>query len=919
MSARGGRGGGYDGRGRGAAAGGRGGYDDGGRGGRGGAERGTRGMDRGGSSYGRGGRGSGAPVAAELQVKTVDASSLATVDMPMSQPLLFGGSRDQALKLAVATVQRTAEERGADRTALNARKAAITEALQNVKAIAPGSAGTPASMLTNYFPVKSQLASSFLQYSVALEPELFNPRARRELVNGLLKQHAERLGVQRPIYIGHIAFAPRSLHPANTKEVTLQYNGTAGTPGWRSRDYRVTLTHTRDIAPPKNGAISTEYYNVLSSILSDAFSSSLLKLAGKYFDITGELQQGVEDDRFGTLKIMQGLNFVLHPTEKGLLLNVDVAYRTTRSSTVLGHWNKIKEVERDAAAAREMFKADVEGCMLATTYLSGGRRQAIKATEVLFNVTPNSPIPEPPTAGARGGAPKKPVTFKEYMQQQYNITLTDTTQPLIMALSKELDKEGNPRKYYFVPELCRFVGQSNRMRADTELQQKLKRMCLVDSTTRFNTIQAMMDRFVPLIKPRLQEWGITLETKMIKVQGRVLPPVKLTMGTAALKQQEERRSWLLRRGLQVTAVPEAPKHWVCVKPENVQPAEMKLFLDTLMDETINGLGCRWPAPELISYRGDRNPQRTKTNLTYVLGNEVAETVEFALIVLPDNNEDVYLCVKDVTLRDWRIPSQCVLRKNVINKPNVLNVASRIGAQMIVKQGGELWSATEEALPDTLVCGIDYASGPKGEVVALVACSTKRFACVYEGSAPAKKAAVATLLEKAMEAYKAQTQRNVANLIVYRAGMDEGDVPRIVDEEVLSVVDLGKKRKVGVCFLASLKRTHARFFNPPPGLVVDREILPRAGFAFLLVPQVVNIGTATAMKFCVLANTVSALASDGGLLEGLSFKLCHMFYGWWATTREPSVVMYATRRATLASKIDASAPLGPANSRGLLVF
>lgn len=842
------------------------------------------------------------------------SSALPTVELPMSQPLLFGGSRDQALKVAVARVDRTAEERGADREALTARKAAITTALQSVRAMTPGTVGTQASILSNYFPVKSQLATSFIQYSVVLEPEVANPRVRREVVNSVLKIQAAKLGVQCPIYIGHIAFAPRSMHPANTKEVTLQFTGDAKAVGWRSKSVRVTLTHTRDIAPPKDGAISTEFYTVLSSILSDAFSTNLLKVGGKYYDMTGELSVGsavttqeVAGDRFKTLKVMQGLNFVLHPTEKGLLLNVDIAFRTTRDSTVLDHLKQIKRMERDPKQVEAMFKADVEGCMMATTYLAGGRRQSFKAVEVVFGMTPNSVIP-----GLQ-------ITFKKYMQEQYNITLTDDSQPLIMTVTKQLDRNGQPKKALYIPELCRFVGQSTRMRADTVLQQSLKQMCLVNSTTRFNSIQSMMDRFVPKISQALKDWGITIETKMLEVQGRILPQVKLTMGPRVLQQQEERRSWLLKSGLQLTSVPTAPKLWVCVKPVNISVEEMQLFLDTLMNSTINGLGCRWPAPTVVEYVGDRAPQRTLQNLMGALEEKVPKTAEFALVVLPDDNEAVYVSVKDVTLRQWRIPSQCVLRKNVINGRNVLNVASRVGAQMIVKQGGELWNTTEEALPNTLLCGIDYATGAKGEVVALVAVSTKRFQFVFEGSSPAKKTAIVSLLEKAMDAFKEQSNAAAANVVLFRAGMDEGDVPRIVDEEVLGVVDLCRKRKVSVCFLASLKRTHARFFNPPPGFVIDREVLPRAGFAFLLVPQVVNIGTATAMKFCVLANTIRALSADGGLLESVAFKLCHMFYGWWATTREPSIVMYATRRASLASKVDATAPLGPANHSGFIAF
>ena len=100
----------------------------------------------------------------------------------------------------------------------------------------------------------------------------------------------------------------------------------------------------------------------------------------------------------------------------------------------------------------------------------------------MFNLNPNSMIPDSQPAAkpsntadaaAEPVRPRRPpVTFKQYMQDHYNIELKDMKQPLIMAVSKELDPEGNPRKTYFRPELCRFVGQSTRARADTRRSRR---------------------------------------------------------------------------------------------------------------------------------------------------------------------------------------------------------------------------------------------------------------------------------------------------------------------------------------------------------------------------------------------------------------------------------------------------------------
>lgn len=148
--------------------------------------------------------------------------------------------------------------------------------------------------------------------------------------------------------------------------------------------------------------------------------------------------------------------------------------------------------------------------------------------------------------------------------------------------------------------------------------------------------------------------------------------------------------------------------------------------------------------------------------------------------------------------------------------------------------------------------------------------------------------------------KAMKLSPLTSIVLYRSGMDEGSVPDVTLHEMVPVRELCTERKWKLCVVASLKRCLTRFHEPPSGTVVDSAVLPKTGHTFLMVAHNANVGTATAMKYTMLANDVPKLQRSADVVQGLTFKLCHMFFGWWGPTREPSVVMYAQRHAELCA-------------------
>ena len=883
MSARGGRGGPQSNRGG----------NDGGRG-RGGPQ---------GSS--RGGGPGGAPEQA-LSVQTVDAASLPNVTVMAQLPHNFGGSRKQALQVGDGTTT----DRVALRTALDKAKLQVAQQMQNINRLQPGTEGSQTAVTTNLFPLKSTLATSFTQYDIKVEPEIRNPRVHKEVVRSVLRRHTEALKIPPAILKNKIAYAPRPLQKAGEKSITLVQEGTPNAPGWKSQKYTVTVTPTRDIPATPNG-ISTEQYVILTSIISEAIEEAgFVKVAGKYLDLENKFGRPIdlnfEGDPFNSLQLVRGMRFVLHPTSRGLLLNADLTFRATRRDSVLDHIKKVAQLFPKAEEMRQAVKEELVGVMCVTTYLHERRKQTFKVSDVLFDKTPLTPIEK--------RDPTKPSkTYKQYMQEMHGITLTDDKQPLLLVeLPKELDKDGKPKKMYFLPELARFVGQSDKARANNALQQCLKQRMLIRPAERFNTIFSIVSSLArdAGVKKYLDDFGLAIDPRCVKAQGRVLPQVGLVAGRGPLAQNRERRSWQVAKGSAITYCPAAPKRWAVLYPNKPRnEGSVKAFVDVILQETINGVAtdksCKWPEPEYYDYRSSRNPRETFDALRRV-GESLDEGVQFILVVLADASEDSYAYVKDSAINKWHIPSQCVLERNATSEMKRLSVATRVGAQMLVKLGATLWHAPSAEIPNSLIVGIDFAKSKKEQqYVGFYAARSDdmTFVGAYTSLAGTRQRAaenLGRLLGQAVADYAKKCGQRPQNVIIFRAGMDEGDVPRIIDEEVVSLAMECQKNKLGLCVVAALKRCHLRVDPAPIGLVIDTDIIPPHGCTFFEVPQLANIGTPTAMRFTVLSNSVDALKTSSSPLETLVFKQAHMFYGWWATTREPSVVMYAARYAKMAA-------------------
>jgi eukaryotic translation initiation factor 2C len=124
------------------------------------------------------------------------------------------------------------------------------------------------------------------------------------------------------------------------------------------------------------------------------------------------------------------------------------------------------------------------------------------------------------------------------------------------------------------------------------------------------------------------------------------------------------------------------------------------------------------------------------------------------------------------------------------------------------------------------------------------------------------------------------------LILYRAGISEGQFAHVIKQEVprLKTACAALNISPKITVIAVNKRTHVRLFslndqnttrsgNCPVGTVVDTDVTHPAQFDFFLLSHADGLGTSRPSRYSVLYDENNFNADD---IQSLTYALCHIY-------------------------------------------
>ncbi|XP_047364611.1 piwi-like protein Siwi [Vespa velutina] len=736
--------------------------------------------------------------------------------------------------------------------------------------------GTPVILRANYFKLPSTTNWTLFQYRVDFAPEEDHTLIRK----ALLRNHKEKLGAY--IFDGTVLYTSHRLPEKMDLLSKRQFD-----------DEKITISikFVGDLA--KDDHHYLQFFNI---IMRKCLEHLKLQLVGRdYYD--AETKVVVAQYK---LELWPGYFTSIRQHERDILMCAEITHKVMRQDTLLDIWRGCQE---HTGNIEKNFYEEVLGSVVLTDY----NNNTYRIMDVDYNLTPKN------TFQLKSG---ESVSYKDYYKNKYNKIIKYDNQPMLVAEGKQKSRNlptQSERLVYLVPELCRATGLTDNMRTNFDLMQALAIHTRVSPESRIRKLLMFNKRLCsqPNIVKELKEWNLELENNLIEIPGRVLPTEKVVFRAGAITAGVE-ADWTRELRNKHLLACKPLKNWILIYTSNLK-RECEDFLKNLI-KVANGMGFNIERPRMFSIADDRTSTYSDA-LEGLLSKSIPQIV---LCVVTNNRSERYSTIKKKCCVDRPVPSQVVIRKNLIKG---LSVATKIAIQMNCKLGGVPW-CVEVPLSGLMVVGFDVCHDTNmkerdfGAVVATLDKNLTRYISAVSPHCNGEELSndIASHICKFVATYRQYNDNRYPDrIVIYRDGVGEGQVHLVYNHEVKEIRKrlgqiYGSEAAVKMAFIIVNKRVNTRIFynerNPPCGTVVDDVITSPVKYDFFIVSQHVKQGTVTPTSYSVIDDTVGL---DADKMQRLTYKLTHMYYNWSGTVRVPAPCQYAHKLAYLVGQYVHRAP------------
>ncbi|XP_063975996.1 piwi-like protein Siwi isoform X2 [Diachasmimorpha longicaudata] len=658
---------------------------------------------------------------------------------------------------------------------------------KHVRDCKKGSSGYPITLQANYFKVLEHADWCLYQYRVDFEPEEDHTMIKK----GLVRQCREQLGSY--IFDGTVLYTANKFSPENTNLQAVRQHD--------NQQMRITLKLVGDMS--RGDPHYLQFYNILTRKCLEILK---LQLVGRnYFDPNAKVE--IAEYQF---ELWPGYITSIRQHENDILMCTDINHKIMRQETILHILEKIRALK--PSDYQNAFKLEVIGIMILTGY----NNNTYRIDDVDFSQSPEGTF-------VNRRDPSKPICYIDYYKSKYGITIKVPRQPLLVSRSSARDRRaGKDEIIYLVPELCKATGLTNDMRNDFRLMSALAEHTRVEPRKRIDKLLAFNRRLhnEPTIQQEFQNWNLKLDTKLLQVPGRLLPKENVYFGDNQKVEAGINGDWTrsINDSLYITA---ELKSWVVVVPERLV-REAKNFVAVMMRSAKNFLISE---PQYRTISSDRSESYTACL------ERIMSTVnpQLVMCILMKHRADTYSAIKKKLCIDRPVPSQVVTARCLNNK-GITSIATKVVIQMNCKIGGIPWTV-HIPVSGLMVVGYDVCrdiSKRGTDFGAMVASLDKKLSRYFSTvsahtSGEELSSHLAANMVKALAKYQEVNKALPSTIVIYRDGVGEGQIPFVVDHEVMNVKRATEKIYRGPVKLGYIlvnNGTNTRLFqgtrNPLPG-------------------------------------------------------------------------------------------------------
>lgn len=740
-----------------------------------------------------------------------------------------------------------------------------------------GTAGRKMTFVANYVKLDVECAKGVVEYEVRFSPEIDYRNERFHC----LYQHSELIGNTRSFDGGSKLFLPMRLPDEITTMTSTTQSGQEVTVKLRFRQVRLfgdpecvqlyNVLFRRIMATLKYCQMNKNFYNPRGSILIPQHK----------------------------LEVWPGYVTAVDEYKGGLKLQCDVSHRVLRTETVR---DLLVDLHQRKVAN---FKAEAEKQLLGSIILTRYNNKTYRIDEIDFEKNPMDCF-------SRSNGEK--ISYVDYYKQQYNLTIRDARQPLLMnrPRAKAQGEDNVSKLISLIPELCYLTGLTDTMRSDFKVMKDVGAHTRITPNQRNLALKKYVDSVYasPEATAVLAGWGLKMSSDPVKIEGRQMEPPILHYGRNESERVGPNADWSRAVTSKPVLTPVSVDKWLIVFPSRNK--DVAQSFSRIFQQQAPRMGIQVSTPGVQSLDNDRTDTYLKAIRT-----SVTKDTQLVVTIFPQQRADRYAAIKKLCYVENPVASQVILAKTLSNEKRITSVVQKIILQINCKLGGELW-ASLSPVRGLMVIGIDVFHDPtlKGASIAgFVSSLNDKFSRWHSRVSVQRPGqelvdALRTALIEALKAYRRESGQWPTCIMVFRDGIGDSQIDTSATHEVGQLLtafehcEPGFRPKFG--FIVVQKRINTRLYqqlnngleNPPPGSVVDHTITRKSWYDFFLVSQKVGQGTVSPTHYVVVYDG-KTLPPD--LVQKVAYNLSHMYFNWPGTIRVPAPCQYAHKLAAMVGE------------------
>jgi len=514
------------------------------------------------------------------------------------------------------------------------------------------------------------------------------------------------------------------------------------------------------------------------------------------------------------------------------------------------------------------------------------------------------------------------VTVQQYFESKYNISLQYPNLPCVWVGSRE-KKNLVPMEICFIAE-----GQEYRRKLSDIQTSNLIKVAATPADVRKRKILDAVKDMKFATDAHCRNFGISVDSNMVQITGRVLPTPKLVYGGTGT-MVPKLGVWNMRNMKFFDARSMDFFGFINIT-RMVNDNDINLFVRELSksgQEMGMGIGNNL----FIKHCGDRQLEVEMRN-----AKKTFPKLQIIFVIISRKGDPAYETVKRVGDLELLLTTQCIQFKNIKGKPGysgqaptgpdpstVANICLKLNAKLggvnnlIDRSVRPRMLLNEQVIimgADVTHPGADRQELGKPSIAAVVGsvdprasqyCTEIRIQASKQEFIEDMEGMVYNILRKFNRANYSTSTGKPQRIIFFRDGVSEGQFAKIITHELTAIrkacARLSPEYRPPITFVVVQKRHHTRLFpenpadeigrgkNVPPGTVVDRTIVHPTESDFFLVSHQGIQGTSRPTHYHLLWDD-SKMSSDE--LQTLTYYLCYLFTRCTRSVSYPAPCYYS---------------------------